>query len=93
MSWEVGVKKEVMLRYSKGKWKNGTGEVVAEEAHVPGQRDFLKITGEDLEVNMKDLIVAAWTTRIWQGNGRISLARSLMRGHVRVRRWRAFRDG
>jgi hypothetical protein len=95
MSWEVEVKGKTVLKYSKGKWKDGsTGKVVATEKQVaepsphgvaeqdeysPGPREEISLA-EGLEIAMKDLIVAAWCTRIWQGHGRVSLARTLMRG-------------
>jgi hypothetical protein len=98
--WEVVIKNEIILRYSRGRWKSANGETVAEETQVPGQRPVLTIVGLNLEVNMKDLIVASWTSRLWQGNGRLGLTRSLMRsgnGGSGSRppvllNWRAFRD-
>jgi hypothetical protein len=101
MTWEVDVRNEIVLKYSKGKWKGATGTVLAEEKHPGGEREGITIISPGLEVNMKDLIVAAWTARVWQGNGHIrtSLARTLMRGEGSTPRapvllqWRAFRDG
>jgi hypothetical protein len=98
--WEVEVRNEITLRYAKGKWKNPNGETLAEETDIQGQRAVLTIVGPNLEVNMKDLIVASWTSRLWQGNGRLGLTKSLMRSENGWRgprppvllHWRAFRD-
>jgi len=80
MSWEVEIRSEVTLRFAKGKWRDNANTVVAEEKVQHEEHDCLTIVGPNLEVYMKDLIVAAWATRIWQGNGRVSLARTLIRG-------------
>jgi hypothetical protein len=100
MSWEVEFRNEVIIKYSKGKWKDASGTVLAEEQSSGGEREGITIVAPGLEVNMKDLIVAAWTARVWQGNGRASLARTLMRGGGEgntprppvLLQWRAFRD-
>lgn len=98
MNWEVEARNEVKLKYSKGKWKDGAGTLLAEEKQSGGDREAITIVASGLEVNMKDLIVAAWTARVWQGNGRVSLARTLMRGEGSTPRapvmlqWRAFRN-
>jgi len=96
MSWEVEIRSEVTLRFAKGKWRDNANTVVAEEKVQHEEHDCLTIVGPNLEVYMKDLIVAAWATRIWQGNGRVSLARTLIRGEgIRqpvLLQWRAFRD-
>jgi hypothetical protein len=98
MVWEVEVRNEIALKYSKGKWKDASGSVLAEEKNSGGEREGITIIAPGLEVNMKDLIVAAWAARVWQGNGRVGLARTLMRGEGSTSRapvlhqWRAFRD-
>jgi hypothetical protein len=93
ISWEVFVREEKILRYSKGKWKTMDGRVVATEK-VPTQgakaviktslggdwQPEIEIQGDDVELWMKDLIVACWCSRIWTGNKKVSFARSLMRG-------------
>lgn len=78
MIWEVEVRKQVKLRYAKGKWRDHLGHIVAEEN--PGEREGINIVGQNLEVQMKDLIVTAWATRMWQGHGRVSFIRTLMSG-------------
>jgi len=83
MTWEVEVRKQIKLRYAKGKWRDGLGNIVAEEN--PGEREGIVIVGQNLEVYMKDLIVAAWATRMWQGHGRLSLTRTLMSGKGSLR--------
>jgi hypothetical protein len=94
LSWEVEVKGgDKLLRYSKGRWKTADGKVVAREKQKSAAeekegseeewqpvREEITIEGEDVELWMKDLIVAAWCCRIWQGNGRMSFTRTLMRG-------------
>jgi hypothetical protein len=95
MVWEVEVRNEVTLKYSKGRWKNASGTIIAEEKNPGGEREGITIIAPGLDINMKDLIVAAWTARVWQGNGRVSLARTLMRGEGStpvLHQWRAFRD-
>ncbi|KAF2427113.1 hypothetical protein EJ08DRAFT_736187 [Tothia fuscella] len=101
MTWEVDCRDQTLLRYAKGKWKDGAGNILAEEQHSGGQREGITITGQDLEVNMKDLIVAAWTARVWQGRGKVSLAKTLMREIARChstileaihQRWRTEAD-
>lgn len=82
MVWDVEIQHNVRLRYSKGKWRDNVGKVVAEENW--GEREGITIVGEDLEVQMKDLIVAAWATRMWQGHGRVSFIRTLMSGKGRL---------
>lgn len=78
MVWEVEIRHQVKLRYAKGKWRDHLGTIVAEENG--GEREGITIVGEDLEVQMKDLIVAAWATRMWQGHVRVSFIRTLMSG-------------
>jgi hypothetical protein len=78
MVWEVEVRNQVKLRYAKGKWRDHMGNIIAEEN--AGEQEGINIVGQDLEVQMKDLIVAAWTTRMWQGHGRVSFVRTLMSG-------------
>jgi len=90
MSWDVEVKGEKILRYRKGKWKTPGGTTVATEKQsvewglseedYSHAREEICIEGEDVELWMKDLIVAAWCSRIWQSNSKVSLARTLMRG-------------
>jgi len=93
MSWEVKVKGQVILKYAKGKWIDKDGNTVAtEKVHVAastaknalnsctGREAFLTIAGDRLDIATKDLIVAAWCTRIWQSHGKVSLARTLMNG-------------
>ena len=92
MSWEVEVKGQVILKYSKGKWMDkGRNIVATEKMQVEAstaknvlngstRREALTIAGEGLDIATKDLIVAAWCTRIWQSHGRVSLARTLMNG-------------
>ncbi|KIV99943.1 uncharacterized protein PV09_08460 [Verruconis gallopava] len=101
MVWNIEVKSQVILRYAKGKWKNTRGQIVAEESQETGHGAVLTIVGTDLEVNMKDLIVASWTTRLWQSPGRASLTRTLLQNlsgskasrTATLMRWRTFRDG
>lgn len=78
MVWEVEIRHQVKLRYAKGKWRDHLGTIVAEENG--GEREGITIVGENLEVQMKDLIVAAWATRMWQGHVRVSFIRTLMSG-------------
>lgn len=78
MTWEVEVRNQVKLRYAKGKWRDHLGMIVAEEK--AGEREGISIVGQNLEVQMKDLIVAAWATRMWQGHGRVSFVRTVMSG-------------
>jgi hypothetical protein len=98
MTWDVDIRNETLIRYAKGRWKDAAGNVLAEEKPSGGEREGITIIAPNLEVNMKDLIVAAWTARVWQGNGRVGLARTLMRGEGTSTRapillqWRAFRD-
>lgn len=92
MSWNVEVKGKTVLKYSKGKWKDHTGKIIATEKPQAGHndneaarnghtgREAVTITGVDLDIATKDLIVAAWCTRIWQSHGKVSLARTLMNG-------------
>jgi hypothetical protein len=91
MTWQVEVKGQIFLKYSKGKWKNAAGKVVAsekqtntderrEELGFDTMREEITIEGDGVEVWVKDLIVAAWVTRIWQGHAKVSLARTLLRG-------------
>ena len=92
MSWEVEVKGETILKYAKGKWMDKDGKVVATEnprttasiaenaLNDSASREAMTITGEGLDIATKDLIVAAWCTRIWQSHGKVSLARTLMNG-------------
>jgi hypothetical protein len=90
MSWDVEVAGEKILRYRKGKWKTPGGQVVATEKQClewglneddySHAREEISIEGEGVELWMKDLIVAAWCSRIWQSNSKLSLARTLMRG-------------
>lgn len=98
--WEVEVKSELALRYTRGKWKDRDGKLVAEETHTAGQSPTLTIAASTLEVNMKDLIVVTWMSRLWQDAGRLGLTKSLLGGDDGVKRsgppvlmqWRAFRD-
>ncbi|QDS76851.1 hypothetical protein FKW77_003316 [Venturia effusa] len=83
MVWDVEIEHKVELRYAKGKWRNNLGAIVAEENH--GEREGITIVGQDLEVQMKDLIVAAWATRMWQGHGRVGFFRTLMSGKGTLR--------
>jgi len=93
MSWVVEVKGKIMFKYSKGKWRDREGNIIAtentrsglsdSEAAISGQpsRAIVTIAGGDLDIATKDLIVAAWCTRIWQtSHGKVSLARTLMNG-------------
>ena len=92
MSWEVEVKGHVILKYAKGKWTDKDGKIVAtEKVQVAAsntkntlnsciRREALTISGDGLDIATKDLIVAVWCTRIWQSNGKVSLARTLMDG-------------
>jgi len=91
MTWEVEVRGEKLLRYSKGRWKTQDGkEVATEKIKSPLSKqegtdwqpvnEEITINGEDLELWMKDLVVAAWCCRIWQGGGRKSFARTMLRG-------------
>lgn len=92
MTWEVEVKGQVILKYAKGKWIDKDGKIVAmENAQVAASsakntlnsytsREAMTIAGEGCDVATKDLIVAAWCTRIWQSHGKVSLARTLMYG-------------
>lgn len=78
MVWDVEIRNQVKLRYARGKWRDHTGTIVAEENG--GEREGITIVGEDLEVQMKDLIVAAWATRMWQGHTKVGFIRTLMSG-------------
>lgn len=78
MIWDVEIGQSVKLRYAKGKWRDHLGTIIAEENG--GEREGITIVGDDLEVQMKDLIVAAWATRMWQGHGKVSFVRTLMSG-------------
>ena len=98
--WEVETKNELVLRYARGKWKDAGGTLVAEE--LPASTPTLTIAASTLEVNMKDLIVVAWMSRLWQDGGRVSLTKSLLRREdpnlkrskpSMLGQWRAFRDG
>lgn len=95
MSWEVESKNQIVLKYSKGKWKDGSGKVLATERVNPQAegrdteeggnsslhaRDELTIAEGELDIATKDLIVAAWCSRIWQTKQKVSLARTLIRG-------------
>jgi hypothetical protein len=91
MSWQVEVKGELFLKYSKGKWKNAAGQVIASEKQTStddrkgelgsdAMREEITIEGDGVEVWMKDLIVAAWVATIWQRYMKVSLARTLLRG-------------
>jgi hypothetical protein len=91
-SWEVEVKGQVILKYAKGKWMDKDGNIVATEKEQAAartskyalnsctSREVMTIVGEGLDIATKDLIVAAWCTRIWQSHGKVSLARTLMNG-------------
>ena len=92
MTWVVEVKGKTTLKYSRGKWRDKEGKVVATEKPRPGlsdgdpatngqpSRQTVTIAGGELDIATKDLIVAAWCTRIWQSHGKVSLARTLMNG-------------
>jgi hypothetical protein len=87
ISWEIFVRDDKILRYSKGKWKTPEGRVVAREKSNQTQgsgkeevKPEIVIVGEDVELWMKDLIVACWCSRVWAGGRKRSFARSLMRG-------------
>lgn len=90
MSWKVEVKGKTILKYSKGKWRDAAGNVIATEKPQTSEgdatrdghtdRDAVTISGGDLDIATKDLIVAAWCTKIWQSHGKVSLARTLMNG-------------
>ena len=92
MSWEVEVKGQVILKYAKGKWIDKDGNIVATEKtqvaagtaknalNSYASREAMTISGEGLDIATKDLIVAAWCTRIWRSHGKVSLARTLMNG-------------
>ena len=95
MSWDVEVKGEKLLRYSKGRWKTSDGKVIATERHKGSEdkeenadwqlaREEITIQGDGVELWLKDLVVVAWCCRIWHGNGRVSFARSLMRGQGKL---------
>jgi hypothetical protein len=95
LTWDVEVKGAKMFRYSKGRWKTPEGRVIATEKEKPPDekgetsdwqpvREEITIEGEDVELWMKDLIVAAWCARVWQGTGRLSFARTLMRGQGKL---------
>jgi hypothetical protein len=89
MTWEVDVKGELFLKYSKGRWKNPEGRVIASEKRIstdargeePGSdtmREEIAIEGDGVEVWIKDLLVAAWVAKIWQGHAKVSLAKTLL---------------
>jgi hypothetical protein len=95
MSWDVEVKGEKLLRYSKRRWKTSDGKVIATERHKGSEdkeenadwqlaREEITIQGDGVELWLKDLVVVAWCCRIWHGNGRVSFARSLMRGQGKL---------
>jgi hypothetical protein len=97
MSWEVNVKGEKLLRYSKGRWKTSDGNIIATEKHKEPEvkeesadwhpaREEITIQGDGVELWMKDLVVAAWCCRIWHGSGRVSFTRTLMRGQGKLLR-------
>lgn len=90
MSWDVEVAGERVLKYRKGIWKTPAGKVVATEKKIyewgtpdedhHGIREEITIEGDDVELWMKDLVVAAWCSRMWQINSKLSLTKVLMRG-------------
>lgn len=87
MSWEVAVKGNTMLKYSKGKWRDMQGKIIATENPQNNEceaGETVTIAG-DLDIATKDLIVAAWCTKIWQSNNKVSLVRTLMNGEGMLR--------
>lgn len=93
MTWQVEVKGQVLLSCSKGgRWKDSQGKVVAAERHARATdtredpamssvaTEEIIIEGDGVEVWLKDLVVAAWCSRIWQSKSRSSLASRLRKG-------------
>ncbi|TID20058.1 hypothetical protein E6O75_ATG07518 [Venturia nashicola] len=83
MIWDVEIGNSFKLRYANGKWRDDLGTILAIENG--GEREGITIVGENLEVQMKDLIVAAWATRMWQGHARVGFIRTLMSGKGTLR--------
>lgn len=98
--WEVEVKNELAIRHSRGKWKDKDGKVIAEEILVPGQNPVLIISAGSLEVNMKDLLVSAWISALWQEGKKLGLFKQAIpdanifdRYTSNVMRWQTFAKG
>lgn len=98
--WQVEVKNEVVIRYSRGKWKDRDGRVIAEETLVPSQNPVLIISAGSLEVNMKDLLVSAWMSALWQEGKKLGLFKQAIpdanifdRYTSNVMRWQTFAKG
>lgn len=89
MTWELRTRGEILLRYSKGRWIDSAGRVVASEKQTTSPnlnedmsahslREEITIEGNGVDVWMKDLVVAAWCSRIWQSKSRTSFPRKLL---------------
>ena len=56
-----------------------------EDEEIPHIREVIIIEGEDVELWLKDLIVAAWCSRIWMSKAnRMSFVRGLLKGQGKI---------
>ncbi|KAK3062663.1 hypothetical protein LTS18_003598, partial [Coniosporium uncinatum] len=89
-SWDIEIRDRVALRYSRGKWKDDLGNILAWEGgnkehdqriEVYGGREEITITAAGRKLELTDLIVAAWCARLWRENAKPApLMQTLFKG-------------